>query len=201
MDGYSPSLADISAVTRNNDGFGFGGEGLWLFAILALMGGGFGNWGNRGNGNCATTEDVASGFNFSALQNKTNEILSAVGGVNQNIGNAICNLGYQNARDFAGLSQQLSSCCCETQRNIDSVRFDMANYTAAINANTNAGVQKILDKMCEDKAAAQAQRIANLELQQALCGVVRYPTTATYATHNPFCGFNNYGCNNGCNNF
>lgn len=41
------SLADIAAVTRNDEGC-FGGNGLWLFAILALMNGGFG-WGNRGN--------------------------------------------------------------------------------------------------------------------------------------------------------
>lgn len=196
------SAADIAAVTGRgyygNDGFGFGGgQGLWLFAILALMGGGFGNWDNRGN--CATTEDVASGFNFSALQNKTNELGRDIAGVNQNLGNAICQLGYQNSRDFANLSQQLSSCCCETQRNIDSVRFDMANYAAATNANTTAGIQKILDKMAEDKAAAQAQRIAQLELNQALCGVVRYPTSTTYATScNPFFGGFNNNCGNCC---
>lgn len=196
MENYSPSLADISAVTRNNDGFGFGGQGLWLFAILALMGGGFGNnWNNRGN--CATTEDIASGFNFSALQNKTNELGRDIAGVNTNLGNAICQLGYQTSRDFASLSQQLSSCCCETQRAVDSVKFDMANYAATTNANTTAGIQKILDKMAEDKAAAQAQRIAQLELNQALCGVVRYPTSTTYATNcNPFFGFNNCGCSN-----
>lgn len=189
------SVADIAAATRGNDGaFGAGGQGLWLFAILALMGGGFGNWGNRGGStNCATTEDLASGFSFSALQNKTNEILGAVNNNNQNLGNAICNLGYQSAKDIAGLSQQISSCCCDTQRSIDSVKFDVANYFAASNAHTTAGIQKILDKMAEDKAAAQAQRISQLELKDALCGVVRYPTMTTYAANfNPF--FNTGNC-------
>lgn len=46
------SAADIAAVTGRNDGFGFGNEGLWLFAILALMGGGFGNWGGRNGQRC-----------------------------------------------------------------------------------------------------------------------------------------------------
>ena len=80
------------------------------------------------------------------------------------------------------------------QRNIDSVRFDMANYNAATNANITAGIQKVLDKMCADREAAMAARIQQLELAQAMCGVVRYPTGYTYnAGPSPFCG-----CNNGC---
>lgn len=195
------SAADIAAVTGRgyygNDGFGFGGgQGLWLFAILALMGGGFGNWNNRGN--AATTEDVASGFNFSALQNKTNELGRDIAGVNTNLGNAICQLGYQNAKDYASLSQQLATCCCETQRSIDTVKFDMANYAATTNANTTAGIQKILDRMAQDREAALQARINQLELQNQFCGVVRYPTSTTFATNcNPFFGFNN-NCGNCC---
>ena len=47
--GLSP--ADISALTGNGINGGFG-EMIWLFAIIALMGGGFGNgWGNGFGGN------------------------------------------------------------------------------------------------------------------------------------------------------
>ena len=53
----------------------------------------------------------------------------------------------------------------------------MANYAAAINANTTGQTQRILDKMCEDKTAAMASRIQQLELQQALCGI---PKTSPY---------------------
>lgn len=170
MDG-NYSLSDIAAVT--NDGMGFGGNNgfLWLLAILLLGGGGFG-WGNN-RGNCATTEDLASGFNFSALQNKTNDILAAVNNNNQVLGNAICQLGYQELQNFNALERQLADCCCTTQRGIDSVKFDMANYAASINANTTAQTQRILDKMCEDKQAAMQARISQLELQQALCGIPR----------------------------
>lgn len=202
MESYS--LADVAAATRGNSAtgaFGGGGEGLWLFAILALMSGGFGGLGGFGAkgaiGNCASTEDVANGFSFSALQNKTNEILMSNHNINQNLSNAICNLGYQNSRDFASISQQLSDCCCTTQRSIDAVKFDMANYAAMTNANTTAGIQKVLDRLSEDKIQSQAQKIAQLELSQALCGVVRYPTTTTFnAPFNPF--FNNM--NNCCAN-
>ena len=102
------TLSDIAAVT--NDGMGFGGNNgfLWLLAILFLGGGGFG-WGNN-RGNCATTEDLASGFNFSALQNKTNDILAAVNNNNQVLGNAICQLGYQELQNFNALERQLADC-------------------------------------------------------------------------------------------
>ena len=43
MDGSSLSASDVAMLAGNNDGFG--NNGLWLFAILALMGGGFGGWG------------------------------------------------------------------------------------------------------------------------------------------------------------
>lgn len=91
-----------------NDGCGFGGNGLWLFAILALMNGGFGGWSNRGN--VATTEDLASGFNFSGVNNKLNEITAGIAGVNQNLSNAICQLGYQDAQHTYELGSKISEC-------------------------------------------------------------------------------------------
>ena len=69
------SAADVAAVTRSGygDGFGFGGgSGIWLFAILALMWGGFG--GNRYNNGlesrCATVEDLNNTQNFARLENQ-----------------------------------------------------------------------------------------------------------------------------------
>lgn len=170
---------------------------LWLFPLLALTGG-FGGFGYGNRAQAATTEDLASGFNFSALQNKTNDILAAVNNNNQVLSNAICQLGYQDLQNFNTIERQIADCCCTTQRAVDSVKFDMANYAAATNANTTAGIQKILDKMCENEKAAMASRIQQLELQQALCGVVRYPMQTTYATNcNPF--FGGYNCNScGC---
>ena len=142
------SLSDIAAVT--NDGFGFGGRAQ-----------------------AATTEDLASGFNFSALQGKTNDILAAVNNNNQVLGNAICQLGYQDAQHTYDLSRQIADCCCTTQRGIDSVKFDMANYSASTNTAITAGTQKILDKLCADQTAALQARVQSLELQQALCGIPR----------------------------
>lgn len=179
------------------DGCGLGGgAGIWLFAILALMNGGFGFGGNRGN--VATTEDLASGFNFSGVNNKLNEITSGIAGVNQNLSNAICQLGYQDAQHTYELGSKIDNCCCATQRAVDSVKFDMANYAAGTNANVTAQVQSIKDMLAADKAAAQAARIQQLELQQALCGVPRILPATVYGAV-PYNGYYS-GCGCGYGN-
>lgn len=194
------SPADIRAVT-DGDGSntGFGNGGMWIFALLillALLGGGFGGFGNRNTSNCATTEDLASGFNFSSLQSKANDILAGVNNNNQVLGNAICQLGYTNLQSFNALERQLAEFCCTTQRAIDGVNYNVSQQAACINANTTAGIQRVLDKLCEDKQERMAARIQQLELQQAMCGIVRYPMQTTYSTNcNPF--FGGCGCGNG----
>lgn len=166
------SLSDLAAVTRDNDGFGGMGGG-WLAWILlfALFGGG--GFGFGGRNQAATTDEVAAGFNFAGINNKLNEIVAGQANINQNLGNAICQLGYQELQNINGLERQIADCCCTTQRAIDSVKFDMANYSAATNATITAGVQKVLDKLCADQTAALQARVQSLELQQALCGIPR----------------------------
>lgn len=194
MDGIQPVM---NVGDGYNDGFGFGGTGIWLFAILALMNGGFGGWGNR-DGRCATVEDINNSANFTRLENQVQGNGQAIANGFTNLGNGICSLGYEMAQQFGNTNTQLAECCCGINRNIDAVRYENALNTASINANTTAGIQKVLDTLCADKMASQQARINNLELQQALCGVVRYPTYATYNAGYPFCNFNN-GCGCGCN--
>lgn len=174
------SASDVALL--NGNGGMWGNNGMeWLFAIIllgAVGGGGF--FGGNTRANAATTEDLASGFNFSALQNKTNDILAAVNNVNQVISNAICQLGYQVLEQFSAMKQAFSECCCQTLRAIDGVKFDMANYFSASNANTVAVGQKILDKLCsmemaqkDATIAQQGQRIAALEMDARFCGIPR----------------------------
>ena len=102
--------------------------------------------------------------------------------------NGISNLGYELQGLLNSLASQIAQCCCELKGEISNLRFDMANYFAQSNANTTAGIQKILDKMCEGEKAQMAARIQQLELREAMQGVVRYPTTYAYnAGRNPFC--------------
>lgn len=186
------SAADIAAVTGRGDGFGFGNEGLWLFAILALMGGGFGNWGGR-NGNAVTEADLCNANSFTDLKGAVRGISDQIDGMNVGLTKGICDLGYTTLTQFNALERQLADCCCQNQLATQSVKFDMANYAAGTNAAISAMGQKILDKMAADKEAALQARVNQLELQQAMCGVIRYPTTTAYTAANPF-----FGCGNGC---
>lgn len=160
------------------------GSFMWIFALLILFWGGNG-WGNRGNG--VTEADLCNANSFNELKNSVGRLSDQTANMYTGLQNGLCNLGYTNLENFNATQRQLADCCCTTQRNIDGVRFDMANYTAAINANTTAQTQKILDTLCQNKIEAQAQRINQLELQQAMCGVVRYPQATTYtAGVNPY---------------
>ena len=67
----STGIVPTMPITGGSD-FGFGNGGLWLFAILALMWGGNGFFGNRGAaGTEAIQADVNRGFDN---QNLTEEI-------------------------------------------------------------------------------------------------------------------------------
>lgn len=63
--------------------------------------------------------------------------------------------------------------------------------TAAINENTTAQIQKVLDAITANKMDEMQNRINQLELQNQLGNVVRYPNGFVYnAGSNPFCGCN-----------
>lgn len=174
-----------------NGGF-FGNEGIWLFAILALMWGGGGNFfGNRQgyyDGRAATVEDLNNSANFTRLENQVSTNGQSAQQYATNLYNGICQLGYESAQQFGNLGRQLSECCCTTQRAIDGVNYNNAINTASINANTTAQIQRVLDRMCQEKDQAQQAEIYNLRLRDYLHNVVRYPSSMTYAYNaNPFC--------------
>ena len=211
MEGSSMGIVPTYPI-GGSDGFGFGGSGLWLFAILALMWGGNGFFGGgQGNSN-AIQADVNRGFDNQNLQAQTRDILSAVtSGTAQtiaasttNASNAINAIKDGNAaliREFGNVETALTAlsgrqqeCCCNTLRAIDGVNYNAAMNTAAINANTTAQTQKILDALAQNKIDAMQSKINQLELQNAVAGVVRYPNQMAYnAGVSPFCA-NGCGC-------
>lgn len=190
-------------IMSGGDGCGFGGSGswVWAFLIFALLGfGGGGMWGNCGMmPNVATSGDIQRGFD-------TNEITRKLDGINYglcdgfysqntNMLNGFSNVNQNINNEGRAIQTQIAQCCCDTQRAIDGVNYNNAMNTASINANTTAQTQKILDAICQNKIESLQSKVSQLELQNALCGVVRYPNGWTYnAGTNPFC---NGGC--GCN--
>ena len=67
--------------------------------------------------------------------------------------------------------------------------YDAAMRDAATNANITAQAQRILDTINGNKIEALQNRVNQLELQNQLQNVVRYPQGFTYnAGNSPFCG-------------
>lgn len=210
----SYSLADIAALGTRGDGmFGGGMGGLGIIAILflfVLLGGG--SWGNRGAFSTeAIQNQMQQGFdNQNTMANQRETLGAVTAGTAQSV--AATNQSFHDmlavvtdkynelTRDISALQvgqanalANQNSCCCSIQRAIDGVNYANAQNTAAINANTTASVQKVLDAIQENKIEALQGKINQLELAQATSNIVRYPTGWTYtAGTSPFCG--GYGC-------
>ena len=174
------SLADIAAVTNKNDDGMFGGNSAWWIIVLLLFG-----WGGRGFGGygmgggcgapCATQADVRAAVDQQTLISKIdqqtygmadifNSLNNAIMGGFHGVDNAICTTNYNTQAGFNTLSHQLADCCCTTQRAIDSVKYENATNTCAIQntiqnttrdviENANANSRAILDFLTQDKIA------------------------------------------------
>ena len=186
------------------DGFGGGGF-IWAFLIFALLMGNGGFFGNGGNTN-ALQADMQRGFDNQNSMANQREILSATNGVYHDINATLVDKYSELARDIAGVStsvqQAIANQCqlngdmklqiAETgagiNANIAQNRFDGAMNTAAINAVTTAQTQKILDALAQNKIEALQGKVNQLELQNVMAGVVRYPASTVYtAGGSPFC--------------
>ena len=213
-EGYS--LSDVAAVTGNNNAWG--NDGSWWIIILFLfcfMGWGGNGFGNNGFANAVSSEDMQNQFNFASLERQNNEIVANSRQMAYDLSNDIAQLGFalntairdqgsllnENIRDsqslIQGLGANVENCCCTTNRNIDSVRYDAALNTRDIMKNDCDNTQKILDAISENKISTLQNQINQLQLQNALCGVIRYPQSTTYtAGYAPMYGT---GCGCGCN--
>jgi hypothetical protein len=201
--GENFSLSDVAAVTKGNDGWG-DGMGAWFLIIFVLFfafaGGGLG--GNGANGNALTQTEMQAGFNSSMIVGKLDRL-----------GDGISSLGYDQLGQMNALQRDLctgfangvaatnaaaaqaQACCCETRQDILENRYLAAQNTAEINANTTAQTQKILDAICGNRMADMQNQITQLQLQNAVAGVVRYPSATTFsAGYNPYFGSNGCGC-------
>ena len=183
-----------------NDGM-FGGNGfMGIFGLLILVGllnGGFGGFGG-GQQQYATRDQVQNGFDTQNMQMQTSGILNAVtsgtaqtiAASTQNAANAITAIKDGNAsliREFGNVETALTAlggqsqeCCCNILRAVDGVNYNGAINTAAINANTTAQVQKILDAIMGNRMADMQSQINALQLQNATANVLRFPNAWTF---------------------
>lgn len=186
-------LSDIAALLGNrNNGFG-GDDGILLLVIILLFGGWGGRgWGGNqvgGAGNIGgnelypwlnQTEVVNTGFRDQMLnsgitglqQSVTNgfagvqqSLCSGFAGVNQGMSSGFNQTQVAMLQGFNALQAQQAQCCCDQQ-------LAMANQTAALLAEhcadrqaLNDGVQRVLDKMCDQELQAERRENDNLRQQ------------------------------------
>ena len=195
MDNYS--LADIRAATGADEN-GWGGGGAWWIIILFLfmfgMGGGGWGWGNRGN-DALTRAEMQQGFD-------TQEITRKLDGLSYGMCDGFYAQNTTMLNGFAGVTSAVRDAqfaaqngICETNRNIDSVRYDAQKNTCDITTAIHAEGEATRALIQKNEMQNLRDRLQQMELREAMCGVVRYPMATTYTSGgNPFCG-----CNNGCN--
>ena len=222
MENGGMSPADYAAISNN----GFGDNSFfWVFALLLLGGGGFGNWGGGNNAVNALNADMQRGFDTQNLSQQTRDILGAVtngtaqtiAASTQNATNAINAIKDGNAsliREFGNVETALTAlggnmqtCCCDVKQLVQATsaatsaqiaqnEYNAAMRDAATNANLTAQVQSIKDMLYQQKEQAQAQRIQQLELAQATNGMLKFPNSWAYGA-GPFPPIFGNCCGNG----
>lgn len=179
----------------NNGCGGWGGDWIALIFLAALFGGGGFGWGGGGGAN--VFGEVQRGFDTTGINNKLN-----------GLENGLCDGFYaQNTNllnGFAGVSREIASCCCETNRNIDQLRFDTERQHCETRRAIECGTDRIIgyltnQEMDRLRAENQALRFnASQAAQNAyLIGELRPTAKPAYLTCSPFAGA--YGWNNGGN--
>lgn len=227
------SLADVAAVTRNNDEWGMNNPFIYLvWMFMARM---FGGWGEgygpapgvaTAAGQYATQADIQRAFD-------TNTITQKLDGITNGLSDGFYAVNTSNLQGFNGIQRDLCAgfnsvnngiaenrfaaqqCCCETNRNIDNVRFESSKNTceitnaihaegeatrALINANTMQELRDRLEARDRDILARDFQ-LSQLAQNQYLvntikpCPIPAYLTCSPYASvpaPAPTCGCN-YG--------
>lgn len=207
------SLADIRAATHDDDGYGGQGSWFWIVVLFLFMFG-FGRngmWGNDGSNGALTRAEMTDGFNNQSILNKLN-----------GLENGLCDGFYsQNAtmlQGFAGIGNQImqnqfamKECCCETNRNIDAVRYENSKNTCEITTaihnegeQTRALIQANTIQNLRDRLDAKNQELqaANFQLSQqaqnaTLINELRPCAKPAYITCSPYQA-RNFGCGCGC---
>lgn len=223
------SAADAVLLGQNRDGFGDGGWWIWAFLIFAMFGWGGNGFGFGGNNGALTEAQLCNGFNFNNLESGIRGISNGICDSTFALNNAINNTNIAMLQGFNGvqsgvanLGYQLQNCCCEINRGIDGVNYNLVsqecltretlnNNTRDILENNNANTRAILDFLTQDKISslqtelslAQGQ-LSQVSQTNNIINALRPTAVPAYITCSPYVssyglGLNNYGgCGNGC---
>ena len=203
----------------NNSGFGGWGDGLWAIIILAMIWGGNG-WGGFGGGSnspgfqgYATRADVNEAIAFNGVERGISNIQQGICDSTYALNNAITS-GFNNTnvamlQGFSGvdksmcqLGYNLQDCCCQTQRAIDGVNYNMAKNTCDIIQAQNASTQRIIDYLTQNEITSLRTELTQAQAQLSqfnqtnnIVNALKMPTPVpAYITCSPYqAAFGNFG--------
>lgn len=199
MENYS--LADIRAVTEDNSNDGFGGSWIWIIVLFLFMfmNGGFG----FGNGGALTRAEMQQGFD-------TQEITRKLDGITNGLSDGFYAQNTTMLNGFAEVTSTVNEarfaaqqCCCETNRNIDGVRYDAQKNTCDIINAVHAEGEATRNLLQQNEIQALRDKVADLQLAQSQCAqnaylvnTLRPSAVPAYLTCSPYYSYNTCGCNN-----
>lgn len=214
------SLSDLRAAV-GDDGKGFGGGmGAWWIIILFLfvfMGGGFGGWNRQQQvqpgefgqyATAASQQQILFGQQFGQINDRLTALGNGVASLGYDMQGSLGQLGKDIALGQAGtnttimqtgnaLQQQIASCCCENRLATANLSAQIDRQTCDITTAIHAEGEATRNLIQTSEIQRLRDKVAGLEMDSRMCGVVRYPMSYSYnAGPSPFCGG---GCNGGVN--
>jgi hypothetical protein len=233
-DGTMLTMPVAPANTGNGNGFGWGGDGAW-WIVLFLIFAAFGGWGNGfgfGGGGNGVMDGYVLTSDFANVERKIDSVnqglcdgfyqqAQLINGTNMAMANGFGQAELSRSNQQAALMQQLTAmqmqaaeCCCNTQRSIEGVRYDMAaqacdtrntvqSATRDIIDNANSNSRAILDFLTQSKlqdlqSENQGLKLAASQAAQNsyLVSQLRPSPIPAYTVQNPYCCNQFAGC--GC---
>lgn len=222
---------------------GFGGDWGWIILLLLLAGGGWGNgFGGFGGGGdlypwLNNSNQINGGFRDAMLNDGITsigekitsgfgDVQTALCGGFAGVNAAITNAQMANMQSIFGVQSALQNCCCENRANIADLKYTIATEACADRAAVTAGVQTVLDKLCQleldgykrendalrsqlsEAKLAASQTAQNAFISQGFANEVDalynrlnscpVPTTPVYGRTPIFTCGGNSGCGCGC---
>lgn len=170
MNGIMPVYNMADNNHRGGYGFGNGDDWLVLLIFFALMGGnGFGFGGNGYN------NAVTSDFLLNQTSRLSEQILTQANATNQ----GICNSTYDINNSIKDLGAEMAKCCCDNRfdmsqgfcgvnRNVDNLRYEMAEKFCQVYNNQARDTAQILQAISDKGYQEQIRELErdNLALSQ-----------------------------------
>lgn len=210
------SISDLATIANGNCNGNMGGS-FWFIILFFLIcnNNGWNNGWNRGGygygaggelsgyASAASQQDILFSSKFQNLDSKMDKIgygiCDSTYALSQQINGAQSTIGGAIVNEGRAIQTQLAGATLDNQRNVDSVRYDMANFAASINSNIDNKFASLEKSALEQRLAAQAAQINQLQMAQAVCGIPRINPSAwgTYPYTAPMSNCGGCGCNCG----